>query len=72
MKPTTTPMMTANWNAPSSDRWTITIGGGVGKVFKVGGQNMRAQLKDFHKIEKPSGGPDWALQFTLQFVFPRK
>jgi hypothetical protein len=26
----------------------------------------------FYNIEKPSGGPDSALQFTLQFVFPRK
>jgi hypothetical protein len=69
---TTTPMMTANWNASSSDRWTIPVGGGVGKVFKIGEQNMRAQLQAFHNVGKPSGGPDWSLMFTVQFVFPRK
>jgi len=69
---TTGPMMTANWNAPSSDRWTIPVGGGFGKVFKIGQQNMRAQLQAFYNVEKPSGGPDWALQFTVQFVWPKK
>jgi len=69
---TTSPMMTANWNATSDNRWTIPLGGGVGKVFKIGKQNMRAQLQAFGYVEKPTGGPEWAIQFTVQFVFPRK
>ena len=27
------PILTANWNAPSDNRWTVPFGGGVGKVF---------------------------------------
>jgi len=68
---TSTPMMTANWRARSSERWTVPIGGGAGKVFKIGGQAMRAQLQGFYNVVKPTGGPNWALVFTVQFVFPR-
>jgi hypothetical protein len=69
---TTTPMMTANWRTSSSERWTIPVGGGAGKVFSVGKQAMRAQLQGFYYAEKPTGGPEWALMLTVQFVFPRK
>jgi len=35
---TSAPIMTANWEADSSNRWTIPVGGGVGKIFKIGKQ----------------------------------
>jgi hypothetical protein len=28
------PIITANWEAASEERWTVPIGGGVGKVIK--------------------------------------
>ena len=33
---TSSPIITANWLAASNDRWTLPIGGGVGKLFKLG------------------------------------
>jgi len=69
---TTTPMMTANWNASSSERWTIPVGGGAGRLFKVGQLPIRTQLQGFYNLDKPSGGADWSLMWTLQFVFPKK
>ena len=33
---TTSPIITANWLAASSNRWTLPIGGGVGKIVKFG------------------------------------
>jgi hypothetical protein len=30
------PIITANWLAASDDRWTLPIGGGVGKILKFG------------------------------------
>jgi hypothetical protein len=69
---TTTPMMTANWNASSSERWTIPVGGGAGKLFNVGKLPIRTQVQAFYNLDKPSGGADWSLMWTLQFVFPKK
>ena len=33
---TSSPVMTANWKADSGNRWTVPLGGSIGKLFKVG------------------------------------
>ena len=42
----TAPILTANWNASSSQQWIVPFGGGAGKVFKLGKQpiNINAQV----------------------------
>lgn len=65
------PIMTANWSASSSQRWSIPIGGGVGKIFKIDGQAMNASLQAFDYVAHPSLAPRWAIRFPLQFLFPR-
>lgn len=66
-----TPTMTADWTADSGDRWTIPVGGGVGKLFKIGKQPFTAALQAFHNVEKPDHGSDWALEFTFTALFPK-
>ena len=68
----TDPIITANWNADSSDRWTIPLGGGVGKLFKIGEQPINSRLEAYYNVEKPDGAPDWQMVFTWQFLFPKK
>lgn len=67
------PILTANWEADSSnDYWTVPIGGGVGKVFRIGSQPMNVQIQGFGNVEKPENiGPDWSLRFQVQFLFPK-
>jgi hypothetical protein len=65
------PIMTANWSASSSQRWSIPIGGGVGKIFKIGGQPMNASLQAFDYVAHPSFAPRWAIRFQIQLLFPR-
>jgi hypothetical protein len=63
---------TANWNRDSSQQWTIPLGGGVGRLFKVGNQPMNCRVEAYSNIEKPDGAPDWQMGFTIQFLFPKK
>jgi hypothetical protein len=65
------PVITANWSAASSQRWTVPIGGGGGKIFKIGGQPINASFQAFDYVERPSLAPRWALRFQVQFLFPR-
>lgn len=65
------PTITANWSADSSQQWTIPIGGGIGKVFKIGKQPVNASLRAYHNLQSPRGGSDWQLQFQIQFLFPK-
>ena len=64
-------IITANWQADSGDRWTVPLGGGVGKIFKIGGQAMNSRLEAYYNVEKPDGAPDWSTSFTIQFLFPK-
>ena len=70
---TTSPVITANWNpAPGAGKWTVPLGGGVGKIFKVAGQAMNGQVAAYYNIEKPTrDSSDWQLRAQLTFLFPR-
>ena len=67
---TSSPVMTANWEATSGNRFTIPLGGGVGRVFNIGKQPINAQVQAFGYADKPEGGPDWSLRAQWTFLFP--
>jgi hypothetical protein len=64
-------IITANWEASSSNTWTVPLGGGVGKLFKIGEQAINARTEAYYNVEKPDGAPDWQWGFTIQFLFPK-
>jgi hypothetical protein len=65
------PNITSNWKAGSGNRWTVPLGAGVGRLFKVGGQAINTRAGAFYNVEKPDGAPDWTIKFTLSFLFPK-
>ena len=69
---TTSPVLTANWKADKAgDVWTVPLGGGVGKLFRVGKQPINLQLQAFGNVAKPEFGPEWQLRFQVQCLFPK-
>ncbi|RJP66366.1 MAG: neuromedin U [Candidatus Abyssobacteria bacterium SURF_17] len=66
------PIITANWEADDSDdRWTTPVGGGFGKILRIGKLPVNLQLQAFYNVEKPEFGADWQLRFQVQFLFPK-
>jgi hypothetical protein len=65
------PIITANWEARSGDTWTVPVGGGVGKLFKLDKLPINTQLQAFYNVERPRLAADWQLRFQLQFLFPK-
>lgn len=66
------PIITANWEAErSADTWQVPIGGGFGKIFRVGAQPMNVSLQGYRMIESSRFGPDWQARFQVQFLFPK-
>jgi hypothetical protein len=65
------PIITTNWNADSSDRWNVPLGGGIGKIFRVAGKPLNASFQVFDYVAHPAAGPRWTIRFQLQFLFPR-
>lgn len=68
---TSAPINTANWEADNDSRWTIPVGGGVGKVFEIGKQPVNGQISAYYNVEKPDFGADWQLRIQLQLLFPK-
>lgn len=67
---TTQPNITSNWLAPTDDMWTVPIGAGAGRLFSIGHQPINFSIQGYRNIIRPSAGPDWTLQLTLEFLFP--
>jgi hypothetical protein len=68
---TSAPVITANWEADSDNRWTVPFGGGVGKIFRIGKQPMNVSAAAYYNVEKPDFGADWQARLQVQFLFPK-
>ena len=63
------PIITANWNAPSGQRWLVPLGGGVGRSFDFRPTRMNLSFEVFANVIKPDGAPDWVARFGMTFPF---
>ena len=41
---TSSPIITVDWRAASGEKWTVPVGGGFGRLFRVGDQPVNAQI----------------------------
>jgi hypothetical protein len=68
---TSSPVITADWTARASDQWTVPVGGGVGKLLKIGPLPVNMQLQGFYNADRPKDTAQWQLRFQVQFLFPK-
>jgi len=64
------PILTADWEADRGDRWTVPVGGGVGKLFRVGKLPINTTVQGYYNVERPRFGSEWQLRFQVQFLLP--
>jgi opacity protein-like surface antigen len=69
---TTSPVITANWLAASDQRWTLPIGGGVGRVFKLDDHPVSAYISGYYNVIRPDASPNWQLRAEFSLLFPEK
>lgn len=65
------PIITADWKAADGQRWTVPVGGGVGKILRVGRLPINTSLQAFYNVEHPDPAADWSGRFQFQFLFPK-
>jgi len=68
---TSAPVITANWEVESDDRWTVPIGGGGGRIFKIGSLPNDVRVQAFGYLAKPENGPAWSLQLQWKLMFAK-
>ena len=69
---TSSPIITVDWRAASGEKWTVPVGGGFGRLFRVGDQPVNAQIQAFYNVERPTGASDWTLRTSVTLLFPVK
>ena len=69
---TTSPIITSNWLAVPGQQRTVPVGGGFGRVFKIGDQPVNAQMQGFYNVARPTGTADWQLRAELSLLFPEQ
>jgi hypothetical protein len=65
------PVITSNWAATPSNHWTVPLGGGIGRLFKIGKQPVNARIQALHNAARPDFGPSWQLQVQVQLLFSK-
>jgi hypothetical protein len=49
----------------------VPVGGGAGRVFRIGAQAVNVGLQAYYNVEKPEFGPDGSLRFAVSLLFPK-
>jgi hypothetical protein len=68
---TSSPVLTVDWKADSGQRWTVPLGGGVGKIFHFGKLPVNAQISAYYNVVRPDFGANWQLRAQVQLMFPK-
>ena len=69
---TSSPVITANWKADDDNRWTVPLGGGIGKIFHIGKLPVNTQIGAYYNVVTPEdNGAEWQLRFQVQLMFPK-
>lgn len=68
---TSSPVVTADWKADSSERWTVPLGGGFGRIVKFSQLPVNLQLQSYYNVEAPDNGSDWTIRVQLQLMLPK-
>jgi hypothetical protein len=55
------PILTANWNAESGQKWIVPFGAGAGKVFKIGKQPINVIAHGYYNVVKPDYWGAWQM-----------
>jgi hypothetical protein len=65
------PKITSNWDAPGGSRWLVPVGGGAGKLFRMGRRGLDVQTAVFYNAVRPEILPSarWTLRIQLQLLF---
>ncbi len=69
---TAAPVITADWEAEGrGNKWTVPVGGGFGKIFRIGNFPFNGNIAAFSNVVRPDGGADWTLRIQLALLLPK-
>src|ERR1700733_4434896 len=68
---TVSPIITANWKASPANVWTVPVGGGAGRIMRLGFQPVNISAAFYGNAVHPEAGSSWSMRLQLAFLFPK-
>jgi hypothetical protein len=68
---TSQPIITADWQASAGNKWTVPVGGGFGKIQRIGGLPFNLQVAAYENVVRPDPGADWELRLQIALLLPK-
>jgi len=65
------PTLTANWEVSNGGRWVLPVGGGVGRIMRLGFQPVNLTAQFYGNAVHPPGASPWGLRLQIAFLFPK-
>ena len=65
------PTLTANWQATNGGRWVVPVGGGLGRITKLGFQPVNLTTQFYGNAVHPAGASPWGVRLQIAFLFPK-
>jgi hypothetical protein len=65
------PTLTANWEANNGGRWVVPVGGGIGRIMKLGFQPVNLTAQFYGNAVHPPGASPWGMRLQIAFLFPK-
>jgi hypothetical protein len=66
------PTITANWEAKNGGRWLVPVGGGIGRIMRLGSQPANVGLQFYGNAIHPPGVSPWGMRIQVAFLYPKK
>ena len=67
----TAPIVTADWKASNDNQWVVPLGGGVGRIMRLGSQPVNIQAQFFGNALHPVNASPWSMRLQIQLLFPK-
>jgi hypothetical protein len=65
------PIINANWKASPGNVWTVPVGGGAGRIMKLGFQPVNISAAFYGNAVHPVAGSSWSMRLQIAFLFPK-
>ena len=68
---TSAPIITSETRALPDSKWTVPVGGGIGKIFHLGKLPINTQVGGYFNAVRPTNSAEWQLRAQVQLMFPK-
>jgi hypothetical protein len=65
------PLITANWDAPPGEKWTVPIGVGLTRTTVFNRRPMNFGVQLYRNVERPSTAADTQIRVVVALLFPK-